>query len=319
MSDTLFSTQYPAAIYFGSSTVKNLRVGEAIIWPRTPTPTPSLSISATRTPSITPTITPSLSISATQTPSTTPSLSISATRTPSITPSITPSTLSPCDTSIIGYWKFDETSGSDLLDSSGNGFTGNLGLASRTSSGKINYGLDFNGTSGEAYIPYSSSLVPTGNTFTISFWIKFDVIPAGSYNFLINFSHGDTPYWQWMVYLSSANPTYMIFGVHNTSGTRYIASTNTGQFSIDTWYHIVCVCPGTSSGLLIYRNGSNIATTSETLSGSLLQPDGDLMFGSDGYMLNGQLDEFGFWERALSSDDITYLYNSGSGRQCFPS
>ena len=46
--------------------------------------TPSLSISATQTPSITPTITPSLSISAT------PSLSISATQTPSITPTKTP-------------------------------------------------------------------------------------------------------------------------------------------------------------------------------------------------------------------------------------
>jgi hypothetical protein len=65
MSDTLFETNYPPAIYLGTLTVKNLRVGDTIVWPRTPSVTP------TQTPSITPTKTPSLSIS------TTPSLSIS--------------------------------------------------------------------------------------------------------------------------------------------------------------------------------------------------------------------------------------------------
>lgn len=80
MSDILFNTQYPPAIYLGDSIVKNLRVGDSIVWPRTPSITPTASILMV-TPSLSISATPSLSISVT------PSLSISATRTPSITPS----------------------------------------------------------------------------------------------------------------------------------------------------------------------------------------------------------------------------------------
>lgn len=93
MADILFETHYPPVIYLGTLTVKNLRVGESIVWPRTPTPSLSLQQSPGVTSSITPTQTPSLSISATPSLSisATPSLSISATRTPSLTPSLTPS------------------------------------------------------------------------------------------------------------------------------------------------------------------------------------------------------------------------------------
>ena len=121
-------------------------------------------------------------------------MSISATPSTTLTMTPTPSAgQSPCSTNLIGYWKFDEASGTVLTDSGSCGLNGVLNTAARTSSGKINYALNYTTSSSYAYITNSSSLIPTGNTFTISFWINLNTIPSGAYNFLMNHSYSAQP------------------------------------------------------------------------------------------------------------------------------
>ena len=86
-----------------------------------------------------------------------------------------------------------------------------------------------------------------------------------------------------MAWMDSGSPSAFNFSVNNASGTRYSAITKTTPFVANTWYHVVCICPGTRSSLKIYINGTDATNTTATLSGNLLQPDSPLMLGSNGY------------------------------------
>src|SRR5438046_2840484 len=77
----------------------------------------------------------------------------------------------------IANWKFDETSGQTLIDSSGNGNTGYLGTNSTTETadptrtlGKVNNALKFDGTDDLATIVNTAAL-NTLLSFTYSAWI----------------------------------------------------------------------------------------------------------------------------------------------------
>ncbi len=71
---------------------------------------------------------------------------------------------------LVGYWPFEETSGSTVNDQSGFNNDGQLTGASR-STGKIGSGLSFNGTGGVT-IPNSPSLDSLPGGFTMEAWIN---------------------------------------------------------------------------------------------------------------------------------------------------
>jgi hypothetical protein len=103
---------------------------------------------------------------------------------------------------------------------------------------------------------------------------------------------------------------------YNSSGSYVEVDSDPGWTvqSANTWYHAVFVADGTN--LTIYVNGVQRAQQSFPYSidyGS----DAVLIIGgrdaANGWTMNGRLDEIGVWNRALTTDEITALYNSGSG------
>ncbi|KPK37787.1 MAG: hypothetical protein AMJ65_13795, partial [Phycisphaerae bacterium SG8_4] len=65
---------------------------------------------------------------------------------------------------LIGWWKFDEASGTTAYDSSGNGNHGTLIGNPQWVAGKIGGALDFNGTDSIIDIPYSPDMTPSEGT-----------------------------------------------------------------------------------------------------------------------------------------------------------
>lgn len=84
--------------------------------------------------------------------------------------------------------------------------------------------------------------------------------------------------------------------------------------SANTWYHAVFVADGTN--LTVYVNGVQRAQSAFAYDISY-GADATLIIGgrdsANGWAFNGRLDEIGMWNRALTTDEITALYNSGSG------
>src|SRR5262245_36486380 len=79
-------------------------------------------------------------------------------------------TLPASAASPIGYWSFDQSSGTTVRDLSGNGNTGTLINGPIWSSGKFAYGLSFSGGDQYVEIAHSDSLNVT-RELTLSAWI----------------------------------------------------------------------------------------------------------------------------------------------------
>lgn len=95
-----------------------------------------------------------------------------------------------------------------------------------------------------------------------------------------------------------------------------------------TWYHLVIVFDGSLSGdanrLKIYQNGVALTLTAVqgAVPASMIADTADFNFGKFGGSVtrywNGRMDEGGLWNRALTSGEVSALYNSGSGKPCCP-
>ena len=114
------------------------------------------------------------------------------------------------------------------------------------------------------------------------------------------------------------------------SSNRLTLLTDVGTIPADgTWKHIVVTFDGATDGLKIdtpytlkiYINGSEVTTSATTFSqgGGIEDSDGPIEpvyvgFGrnpSGFYLRQSLIDEFGYWNQALTASQVSSLYNSG--------
>jgi hypothetical protein len=210
-------------------------------------------------------------------------------------------------TTPISYYKLDESSG-NASDSVGS----NTGTNNNTvifSAGKINNGADFNGTNQSFSLGTSSTLNPS-TTLSINAWFKTT----------------DNTVFQCVMSRDTVSSIGVdrCYGLYVLSGKLYgevfsssTASTITGGTTLanNTWYMVTMVQNGTD--LRIYLNGTSDATpvsSAITLFTATINTYIGARGNSTGYM-KGSLDEIGLWSTALSSTEVTELYNGGVGKQ----
>ena len=166
---------------------------------------------------------------------------------------------------------------------------------------------DFDGSADYVSIPASPlSGIGGSDDFSIAFWIKSDNFAGGSQPVILGCHHSDT----------ESYTTY--FELYEISGALVIRSTNSSSASVvttssltgiedDAWHHIAVIRSG--STLTFYKDGSSSST--HTLSGHTLPaPETYLHIGRRGdnaQYCDMQLQDLGFWSRALSSADVSVL------------
>ncbi|TXG77192.1 LamG domain-containing protein [Candidatus Dojkabacteria bacterium] len=203
-------------------------------------------------------------------------------------------------TGILAYWKFDESSG-NATDSSGNSETlTNIGTMTFVS-GKINNGIQ--SASGKNMQKTADNIgLSSGGDYSWSFWVNFSAFTSGYV-----FRHRTA---------SGANRDNLVY-VSGSGEVRMYASGNEitdSGLSTSTWYHFVVTKTGTTFEL--FTNTVSQGTTTQGTSGAALNQisiGGDIDGSTS--LLTGVIDEFGVWDRALSSAEISELYNGGSGNQ----
>jgi hypothetical protein len=221
------------------------------------------------------------------------------------------------------YWKCDEATGK-FLDSVGDynlssNYPGNLGRRA----GKIGtYAFEKNLiASGNAAVGWDTKPADfTAATLSLAGWIRIGTLPtSGSANGVMFFETTDgvgtvdDQYRSITLRHDATDDNLYIKTLHNNDDTSAtLKATTFGAISAATWYHIAIVWDGTDVDLAI--NGTtDSATGHESTSGCL--EINQIALGanaapSDAYAF----DEWGIWDRALSSSEITALYNSGNGR-----
>ncbi len=202
------------------------------------------------------------------------------------------------DSSLLGYWTFDEGTGTVAYDYSGNNATGSWCCGGAAYAvGKVGpYTGQFNGAAAHPVIPWGIPI----NTFTLSMWIY-----ATSWN---------GAYTQ-PLFSNDVYPTQGFrFGANNINKLIFWTSEDAGSIglvaptalSTTTWYHVAVTYDGVNAKL--YTNGSLSASTT----GTMVVSTSTLSIGFvGGYSVwNGYIDDVRIYNRTFSASEVQALYNS---------
>jgi hypothetical protein len=208
---------------------------------------------------------------------------------------------------LIGWWKFD----GNAKDSSPFGNDGTIsGTVNPTTDrfGKANSAYDFDGTTG--YITTTNNTLPP--KYTVSAWIYHTASSGGrlvmsSTDCLTDTQRGlclNSSY-------TSRNPSAVLMKSNGT-GEIYANGANNAT-PLNAWAHLAATYDGSS--LRVFLNGTQMAIDSYAQA-SNGTPTYNLtigkLAGNPFYYFQGKIDDVRYYDRALSSDEITAL-NEGEG------
>lgn len=204
----------------------------------------------------------------------------------------------------LAYYKLDESSG-NASDSVGSNTLTNANVT--YGSGLINNCAQFGSTNTNKRLYVASNLgVTTSGDWTISYWVR---------NSAVNVIFG-------MMELIYGGGTKKVVCFYDGANTRWYVGTVAGTttpshtISANTWYH---VCLVNSSGTItLYVDGVSKGTISSASTTSGLSEAFELGHATvalGGYWAPGDADETYVCGSALTSDEVTSLYNSGAGNQ----
>lgn len=246
------------------------------------------------------------------------------------------------DTDLKAYWKFDEASG-DIINQSESaadlGAAADLQVTGATYSqaGKIGNSLLFDGVDDHCVAGTSLSqfnfMHNTSALWTVAIWVKLTTSESDTlYNFM-----GDNPTF------ATANIGINIFLDDRSSSSRdhqinvLIARGVTGQpvidglssvgfFPKDTNWHLLVATYNQSLG----SNNLQLIMDGDTANKELFTKTANAPSNSDSSNamwlaetaggtadFAGNLDEVSVWNRVLSDEEITALYNAGNGRAIY--
>jgi len=204
---------------------------------------------------------------------------------------------------LVGYWKFDETSG--LVASDENGFNdGDLTAMNgdEWETGKIMGALSFDGLGDYIKLGSDPILSPRNGSFSVSFWYKGPITEAASF-FSGGTFFGD--YWD----IRSDLSIFYDFELNRVVNTFYTLEDDAA------WHHLVVVLDRNTNPdtLSIYQdNGTPISTTG-TLDGGDIVSTQDVKIGSGSWILgsyqSGSIDDFRIYNKALTAIEVNRLFN----------
>jgi hypothetical protein len=209
-------------------------------------------------------------------------------------------------THIMGYWKFDEGSGSTALDSSGHNGNGTItGAEYSTNHAPVTgstYSLSFNGNGDLVSIPNSKWLnFSATNPLTISLWFNLSASPPVWHAIGKRVGCDLTS----LNYQLAYDPTH---GLLFDSGGNIVP---TGILSVPTgvWMHFAATYNPKMDWLKVYLNGKRVAyQTGYTLAGENTAPLLIAESGTCGYTFPGNLDEVCILKQTLDAAQIDQLY-----------
>jgi len=205
---------------------------------------------------------------------------------------------------LIGYWNFDEGSGTIAHDTSTSGLNGVLSGASWTT-GKINSGLSFSGTSGVV-----TPNITLGNTFSVSAWVNPAAV-QGTYARI-----AETQYSPGFYLGTNEYGIRYKFIVNGAAGSTDTCFANYGCVEGGTltsgWHLVTATFDGTTARLYV----DSVQVASDTFTAP---PNANFplyigrYYGASAYGWNGAIDEVRLYNRALTSADVSAIYTYTGG------
>jgi hypothetical protein len=207
---------------------------------------------------------------------------------------------------IYSYYMLDEAAGSGTADNAEgtalrDGTNANITCGS---AGVINTSYLSDGTGD--WSTFDHAAYPStfwDDDFSISFWIYPTSIASGD-QYVFWFGQRDG-----MIFCTEQKISIKFW-----TGVAAVGVTWNANLSNNTWYHVVFTRSKTT-GFAVYVDNGIPQTDPATDNGAPADQDPRLWDrdGQTDYDFHGKLDEIGVWTKILSADEVSQLYNGGSG------
>lgn len=220
--------------------------------------------------------------------------------------------VNPLTANLSACYAHDEASGNliDLTAGAHNGVetSGTIasaaGAAANTATSR-----DYELTDSEYFLVANNTDISMGTgDFTVAFWVRIE--STGVSRFVFSKEIGASPFNGYAVAINTSQAII----ARTSSGTLISATGPTVTNGV--WTHIVVT--RVAAVVTFYQDGSSTGTGVSSLGD--LDAAADMEVGASSALvsnMDGLLDELMFWKgRALSSGDVTLLYNGGAGTGC---
>lgn len=225
----------------------------------------------------------------------------------------------PGTTNLVSYWGLGEASGTRVDSHSSNDLGDNNTVTQGT--GIVGNCADFERSNSE-YLSITNAS-QTGLDFgstdhSISFWVNFETIANQFYTAFGKYQNSGQLEYQYRLWGYDNQEAYVQWSGNGTSVTgKTFNMTNFTNWSTGTWYHIVWVADVSAGSVEMFVNGVSEATVTG-LPTSIHQGTDMFTMGvgllGGGEYIDARMDEVAIFNDILTSDEVTWLYNSGSGR-----
>ncbi|MEM5819647.1 MAG: LamG domain-containing protein [Candidatus Aenigmatarchaeota archaeon] len=221
------------------------------------------------------------------------------------------------DPSLIGYWKFDEGSGTIAYDSSIYGNDGQLVNNPQWVDGKYGKALQFNGVNTYVNIGKKPSL----NNLSNPYFISFEAYINRSENFgntkwfgIVGTGQYLKPYYRLNYYHSPTENKYTLCGILNTSKNGYKGIYDNQNIPPNTFTYVAFTYDGILNKTYLYQNGINTSfDNNNNFGGTLYNSPLDFLIGvnDNNIPFNGTIDEVRVWNRPLTPEEVLNHYLHG--------
>jgi len=221
----------------------------------------------------------------------------------------------PISTGLVGYWTMDEDSllsSNTIRDYSPYGNTGTIYGATFATDrhGQSNSAMSFDGVNDYINCGSGNSLQMGTESITISMWIKINSWPTDHYGELFyGGATGGVHGYGMMLHTSVVGRVYLeVYGSLN--GRQIVNAYN--SVDVGRWTHIVATFNGVDNYIKFHKNGVEILNSPILDPGTVTNPHSFIIgrYYSDIYQFNGLIDDVRIYNRALSAEEIAFLYNS---------
>ena len=220
----------------------------------------------------------------------------------------------PSTSGLIGYWGFNDGSGTVAADSSGNNNHAALwpNISPVWISGKVGTALQFNATDGDnndnddPRVTIGRNFDISGVPFTLSAWVN----PANFADWRAIFSKRDS--------FQSAAQWRFDWGLHKDSGAVYLKAYNSSvDFTyappVNTWTHLTVVASTTDTklyvnGILTQQAIGGFSFGTGATANAVIGGTGDQGALADDDPFSGSIDEVRIYNRAVTASEIQDIY-----------
>lgn len=215
-------------------------------------------------------------------------------------------------TSLVSVWCEDSDVTVDLHGS--NTMTNNNTVT--TDTGKQGTASQFTAANSEYLSIADNASVSITGDLTIGMWVYLDSAITGWQPFIAKDSGQPNRSYAFALreVIGDNYEVFMSTDGNNDCSNNYRVATGI-TFSTATWYHIVMSYDSSAGTVACYRDGVLDATITSTSTG-LFDSAADFQLGGytgNSVYMDGRLNQVCLWSKLITADEVTDLYNSGTG------